>query len=219
MRHYFLRKKNSPCLLLLFSGWATDERLYANFHLPDDCDICVVSDYVDSYLDLDGFRSYRSIRLLAWSLGVFMADAVLRGEQLPLVSAVALNGTISPVHDEMGIPKDIYEGTSGNLSEASLSKFYRRMCGDADSLDLLLSSRPDLSVARLRLALDFVEKLAAESPFLSSGSVFKKVVVGTKDRIFPPSNMIRAWQGFSELLLIDVPHFDSNLMENLMYGE
>jgi len=218
MKQYYLRQSNSDRLLLIFAGWATDERLFSSFKYYERCDVCVVSNYVDYDFDLELLERYKSIRVFAWSLGVFMAEVLLHHTSLPIEKVVALNGTLMPVDDEKGIPKAIYEGTSKNLTDASLFKFFRRMCGATTNKDLLLGFRSDLPLVTLKQSLDFVEDLSLKKKFDAKDTIFNSVVLGTKDGIFPMVNMMHGWEGFTNLQFIDAPHFDSDLIQQLMYG-
>lgn len=58
--------------------------------------------------------------VFAWSFGVYAAAYWLRKENLSPTMAVAINGTLSPIDDELGIPVGVFNGTLENLSEKSL---------------------------------------------------------------------------------------------------
>ncbi len=71
----FIKKENSPHLLLFFAGWGSDENLFRRTVAEGyDCLLCF------DYSLLDG---YREIRLLAWSMGVWVAGQILSGLLIP----------------------------------------------------------------------------------------------------------------------------------------
>ena len=61
-----------------------------------------------------------------------------------LYHATALNGTPFPMHDTLGIPTAIFEGTLHHISEEGMRRFNRRMCGDKETFNRYseLSPRP-----------------------------------------------------------------------------
>lgn len=187
MKVCFTNKDNNPRLLLVYAGWSTDESAFASLQCPG-YDVAVVSDYRDlSPLELEG---YGEVVLLAWSLGVHAAE--LTAGNLPLTLTIAVCGTPTPADDLTGIPKAIWKATAENLSESSLAKFRRRM----GAASLPPCPRP-------------IESLKAELlSFPTEPVAFRwdRAIIATDDRIFPPANQLRAWQGRAEITEIEGPH-------------
>ena len=75
--------------------------LLAHLILPTDHDLLICYDYQDLKLDFD-FSAYQQIRVVAWSMGVWVAERVLQG--ITLQSVTAVNGTGLPCNDSFGIP-------------------------------------------------------------------------------------------------------------------
>ena len=73
--------------------------------MPTDHDLLICYDYQDLTLDFD-FSAYQQIRVVAWSMGVWVAERVLQG--ITLQSATAVNGTGLPCDDGFGIPYAIF---------------------------------------------------------------------------------------------------------------
>lgn len=187
MKLCFLNKENNPRLLLIYAGWSTDENAFSSVCCPG-YDIAVVSDYSElAPLHIPG---YREVVLLAWSLGVHVAE--LTAGELPLTLTIAVCGTSEPVSDTCGIPRAIWDATARELTEASLKKFRRRM------------GAPDLPRGERS-----IESLRAELLAFPTEPVpfrWDRAVIAAADRIFPPENQRQAWQGRAEILQIDGPH-------------
>ena len=128
----FLRRACCPTLELFFAGWGMDSRLFAwaaDSPHTVHCDFAVCYDYTDMTLDAEALRPYSEVRVRAWSLGVYAASLVLPGLHCAVGSALAINGTLTPVDDSLGIPVAVYDATLENLSAESVERFNRRMCG------------------------------------------------------------------------------------------
>ena len=100
MKHHYIKQGTSDKLILIFSGWASDERLFSAFSNAEK-DVCVCFDYRTLEWGSETvFQAYREIEVIAWSLGVFVANQVLLNSGLPVVKAIAINGTLYPCDDE-----------------------------------------------------------------------------------------------------------------------
>ena len=65
-------------LIVYFAGWGTPLDAVAHLILPTDYDLLICYDYQDLKLDFD-FSAYQQIRVVAWSMGVWVAERVLQG--------------------------------------------------------------------------------------------------------------------------------------------
>ena len=119
-------------LIVYFAGWGTPLDAVAHLILPTNHNLLICYDYQDLTLDFD-FSAYQQIRVVAWSMGGWVAERVLQG--ITLQSATAVNGTGLPCDDSFGIPYAIFKGTLENLAENTRSKFERRICGDKVSFE------------------------------------------------------------------------------------
>lgn len=227
----FLRRCGSPTLELFFAGWGMDSRPFAwAADLPHiaNCDFAVCYDYTGMELESPDkasvdqasvnlananlananqarpdIRGYSEVRVRAWSLGVYAASLVLPGLGSNVSTAVAINGTLWPVDDELGIPHAVYDATAANLSAESLERFNRRMCGAHRAV--FESRKPLRSVDSLRAELLHIRECAADR----SRPQFKgwtQAVLSSRDKIFPIANMRRAWPATPQLEL-DEPHY------------
>ena len=211
MKCHFITYGVSDTLLLIFSGWASDEKFFPMFSNLEQ-DVCVCFDYRTLEWDVERFGQYREIRVIAWSLGVFVANRILPDSALPVVRAIAINGTIYPCDDEKGIPIAIYEGTEKNLTEENLLKFYRRMCAGAKEYEKLLKLNLSFSIRELQDALRNIRMTQEKKPPLPEKTIFTDVIIGAYDRIFPTANQKLAWGDFPNVRLEGITHYDEGIL-------
>ena len=115
MKQTLLSDQNSERALLFFAGWGMDEKPFASLVVAG-YDLWLVWDYRDMTLGCGDFVRYREIVVVAWSFGVPAAARFIEGNQsLNITLKLAVNGTLFPVDDRMGIPQTIFDGTRANL--------------------------------------------------------------------------------------------------------
>ena len=159
MKQIFIhQEKGNKKLLLFFSGWASNEQLFEGYNIAENYDCLLCYDYRDLTFDTRILERYASVRLLAWSMGVWAATVVLGNMALSFEMKVAVNGTPTPVHDTQGIPTAIYEGTIAHLAPPTLRKFFRRMCGSAEQFKAFLLRTAPPVIADLKEELVAIEK-------------------------------------------------------------
>lgn len=187
MKISYITKNDRPRLLLIYAGWSVGPDFFAGICCPG-YDIAVAHDF--STLEAADLPNYDEVVLLAWSLGVHAAE--LTAGHLPLTLTVAVNGTPSPVSDTEGIPVAIFNATAAGLSEQSLAKFRRRM--GAPELP-----RGDRSIESLRDELERFPRIGVDFRW-------DRAVISSDDRIFPPANQARAWQGRADIVSVAGSH-------------
>lgn len=179
-------------LILIFTGWSSGPELFRNVDLPD-WDVAVAHSFDGTGFDNSLLNRYTTVYLFAWSLGVYAADVLL--DLGRITAAFALNGSVNPVSDSQGIPESVFIGTADNLSSRNLSKFRRRMMPDAESFRRLFpDTEDDDTVVRLAAELYSIHERAygtVRSPRIN----WTRAYIGMNDRIFPPENLLRAWNG------------------------
>jgi len=199
---YIIREQRGR-LVLIFAGWSTDAAMFTGLNVPG-YDIAVVSDYRDvSAFDTSGLSEYREIVVMAWSMGVWAADKTLPGQDLPITLTIAVNGTTTPVDDRCGIPVAIFNVTTESLTERSLVKFRRRVCGSAAAyaeFAVRFVSRPVADLA------DELRAIASSQSQAAPRLRWDRAVIGTADAIFPPANQLAAWPARTDITTIDSPH-------------
>lgn len=230
MKRLFLRRGGYSRLIVFFSGWGMDERPFAHlagrgglahvFGQPSspigrkisqtpDADFLLCYDYTvpeDRHEFEEILAPYERVSLAAFSLGVWAAAESLDASGISFDDAVAINGTLRPVDAEYGIPPELFERTGEKWSEKTRARFYRRMCGDAKTLEYFLARGPARSIESQRA------ELLAVGRRISSGGVrtgpFRRAFIGSGDRVFPPEAQRRFWetQGV-EIVESTAPHY------------
>lgn len=175
-------------LLIYFAGWGTPISAVSHLALPENYDLLICYDYQDFKLDFD-FSPYQHIRVVAWSMGVWVAERALQG--LSLKSATAVNGTGLPCDDHFGIPYVIFKGTLDNLNETTRAKFDRRICGDKTNLAFYYSvpARPFQEIHQELTALFLAIEADKRTDLIS----WTKAIIGNRDKIFLPEHQRQYW--------------------------
>ncbi len=206
MKTVFVRKNGGERLLVFFNGWSRSASDAAALDVP--CDVLEVHDYTDlaSAELFRRIRPYAETGLIAWSLGVWAAAAVFEHSGIRFGSALALNGTLHPVHPEYGIAPEIFDGTAANwLMPAARERFLRRMAGSAAAARQLPETGRSPEDQQNELAA--IRKLASERPV--PRNIYTHAVLGRQDRIIPFAAQENFWnaQSDTELIPADLPHY------------
>ena len=184
MKRKWITKEGNRVLTLFFCGWGMDEHTVQ--HVRGMGDLLLFYDYRDiSGEDAPEVEGYESVRVVAWSMGVWAASQVLDRSCLPITESVAVNGTMTPVDDSRGIPNAIYEGTLKGLNDVTLRKFFRRMCGSAVLLEDFLTRSPGRSTDEVKEELLLIAKQA--ECLAPARFCWSKAVIGKGDLIFVPA--------------------------------
>lgn len=204
MKQTFISHRGTDNLLLFFAGWGMDARPFAELdHIG--CDCCVCYDYTDLDFDTVPLLGYQSIEVYAWSFGVWAASVVLTATDLPIRHATAVNGTPCGIDSQRGIDPEIFQATLEHLDPTSLNKFYRRMCNDRETLNRFLDRLPAREITDLRTELEAIGTGIAGLPAPSFR--WNRAIVGSKDRIFPPENQLKAWEEICPVTTVDAAHY------------
>lgn len=197
----FICRNGSSKLLLIFAGWAMDRRPFASLRC-DGYDIAVVFDYRD--YGMAPLSGYDEICLIAWSFGVPAAsDYINANPQLPLTLRLAVNGTLTPVDDLTGIPRAIFDGTLAGMTDRSLRKFYRRMCGSAEAFAEFSASMPQRHIDELAAELRAIDSRKSDR---RRAECFDRVVIADTDAIIPTANQRQAWAAHPAVDIIEGSH-------------
>ncbi len=211
-------------LLLFFSGWGGEKALFqrAFTHFPGD--VMVVYDYTTLDFDFSMIEKYKSIHLVAWSMGVWVASTIFGSGALPaLASATAINGTMHPIDDAQGIPTAIFNGTLSGLLDTNtqgvtLAKFRRRMCGTREGVAEFLALAPQRTPSALAGELESLSVAICATP--PPQFAWQRAVVGIADAIFTAENQRRAWRGADgsvEVVEVEDAHFSERLFTKLSF--
>lgn len=204
MKFYFLKRNNESRLLLFFAGWGMDYHVFPELEAFAG-DVCICYDYTDMAFDETRFAGYRSVRLVAWSMGVWAASFVLQNKKIAFEEKIAVNGTLYPVSRERGIIPEIYDATRQMLNERSLQKFYRRMCRTQALYDAFMEKRPRRDLDSLREELTVIGQLSAAAP--TPQFEWDTIFIGTNDLIFTTANQQQGWQETGKYRFIPAAHY------------
>ena len=213
MKHYFIQQKKTPGLTLFFAGWGMDEQPFMDY-CPEDRDLLVCYDYRSLDFDFTLLQGYEDIRLIAWSMGVWAASVVLQHMDLPICERIALNGTVTPVDDEEGIPQVTFKRTLESLNDITLEKFIRRMCLKKENMQAFLSKRPKRSVEELKEELQLIGEQVQSCPV--PDFKWERAVIGKDDLIFIAANQRNAWSAGTEVVEYDVPHYSEEILRKML---
>ena len=215
MKQHFIQQNNTENLTLFFAGWGVNERLFTLLP-PTDNDILMCYDYRDTRFDYQLLESYKQVRLAAWSLGVWLAAFTLNQTEIRFSEKIAFNGTMRPIDDEKGIPMAVYEATYEYLTDVSLQKFNRRMCGSQDFYREFMRKNPQRNVEALKEELNSIKTIYKQTPAIDFE--WTKAIVGANDRIFLPENQLVSWENKIVIIKKEVFHYDKNTLEELISG-
>ncbi|MCK5218390.1 DUF452 family protein [bacterium] len=206
--HWQIRthKKN---LLVFFNGWGMDSRPFAHLR-SGSFDVLILYDYRSLSFPLEFGRdleNYQEIYILAWSLGIWVCQAL--GDIFPSrpVFSLALNGTSRPIHPRYGIPPAIFDATLNQFSPAVRENFYGRMFSRPEEAARFLQNPPERSLSGQREELEFLRQRILAVPTSGQGQHFDAVLISKPDLIIPTQNQLRFWNDRCSCHLLASGHF------------
>jgi biotin synthesis protein BioG len=211
MKATWIVKEEKPDILLFFNGWGMDDRIAAfiSSSEPGVCthDVLAFHDYSDLNLP-SGFSHvldpYRSVDLVAWSLGVW---AAIRAGIPKVDRAVAVNGTPDPVDDRLGIPLAIFQATLDRYSEDTRRRFERRMLGEEPGERFARVASRRTTADQEEELRSILQAISGNAPVSRSSWTYGEAVVGGRDLVFPVRNQYNAWDGIPKRTIASMPHF------------
>lgn len=207
MKTYIRRREKNEDLIVLYGGWGTDENVFTPF-CNDDFDFILFYNYsADQALVLPETKTYKSITLIGWSLGVWAAEFLSPGTGIKPDLTIAVNGTPVPADNQYGIPLNIFEGTLNNITKTSMDKFYLRMFGDKRTYLMNCERIPQRSIKSLNAELRWLYNRIMEHN--ESGFKWDYAVTSEIDRVFPAKNLNGYWERRKETIhiVLPLPHY------------
>ena len=207
MKTYIKRREKNDSLIVLYGGWGTDENVFTPL-CTDDFDFILFYNYsADEALILPETKTYRSITLIGWSLGVWAAEYLSPRTGIHPDLTIAVNGTPIPADNHYGIPLNIFEGTLNNITPENMNKFYLRMFGDKKTFLRNCDRIPHRSVKSLNDELRWLYNRIMEQ----NESAFKwdYAVTSEIDRVFPVRSLNDYWEKKTETkhIVLPLPHY------------
>lgn len=150
------------------------------------------------------FDDYQEVILIAWSMGVWAGQQVFEKFTAKLAAAIAINGTLCPIDDRLGIPETVVQATLENLDEKQRLKFYYRMCRDRDLYRSLLEKQPKRSVESQKSELAAILRKSEKTAI--GKSIYNCALISEQDFIMPSKNQLNHWSE-NIVQLVDESHF------------
>ncbi|MFI3263507.1 MAG: DUF452 family protein [Rikenellaceae bacterium] len=187
MQSKWIKKDSNDTLVLMFMGWACDEGMLESVNF-EHCDMLSFFDYSGdlSKVEVEDYSKYKRVVLLAWSFGVWVSDFLFASGKLPRVdAAMAMNGTVTPIHKTHGIHPTNFRLTVKGLERVGLSKFY----------DKISTENPINQCTRdIKVQIDELKNLEQWSLHEYNSTLkWDLALIGYKDSIFNPKNMQNYW--------------------------
>jgi biotin synthesis protein BioG len=218
MQTSWLIKKNHPACILFFAGWGMDPTPFLPL-VSQECDVLMVYDYRELFTPHPGDflpAGYEQMILVAWSMGVWVAGFLLAGCSRLFASAVAVNGTLTPVNSTLGINDRDFSAMITNCTPERLGDFYRSMFDSPADHRLFCRHHPSRTTKGTCLELESLHRSCLR--YGTTADLFTHRLVGSRDRIFPARNQIRSW-GRERCTLLKTGHFpfyNENTWEGLL---
>ncbi len=207
MKTYIKRREENNRLVVLFGGWGNDEHAFTPLS-GDDFDFILFYNYsADEPLVLPEMKSYTSITLIGWSLGVWAAGYLAGKVGIVPDFTIAVNGTPLPADDRYGVPLKAFEGTLNNITDDNMYKFYLRMFGTKANYERNRSRVPARTVKSLGDELRWLYNRIMENR--ENTLRWDTALISREDRIFPAENLLAYWNSRPETksIVIPDPHY------------
>jgi biotin synthesis protein BioG len=207
MKTKWLHNNSKEKCILFFNGWSCDETPFSQL-LSEEYDVLMCYDYRDILQSKEIkrlFENYEEIYLLAWSLGVYVANLLMKDRKNLFADAIAINGTVHPIDNLKGIPPAVFQGTISGLNEKNLEKFWMRMCGGKSAYQHFHANLPKRDLDdQLK---ELLELQSIIQNHFTDWSIYNKALIGNKDFIFSADNQRNAWSKDTVSIERDYPHY------------
>lgn len=218
MQQHWLSRDAGDRLILFMLGWGCDELAVKHLVKPlakRGFDTICFYDYRETEpVSVSMFDDYKQVYLVAWSFGVFMAEALWgdavaearSGSSRIFTQAIAVNGTPLTIDNQYGIPEKSFDLTLKNIKTSGIEKFQKRAMGEYFVESSSLCRPIDQLYDELFVLSDWAQ--SAHDQHVADGSFWDCAIVGSRDLIFPVQNMQRYWDMAGvECITADIPHF------------
>jgi len=190
MKAYWLNKRNNKNLIVFFAGWSFDNYPFTADFSQEKNDILMVYDYntvslPDEIKQIDG---YNSKTLITWSMGVFAAY-INRDFFTDFDCKIALNGTITPVDNNYGIPVKIFELTLKHAQTGLSGKFYKNLFQTSQEYETYANHPVQRTIENRVSELENLYELIKQQPAENDcENFYDYAIVSEYDKIIPPAN-------------------------------
>lgn len=207
MNTYWLNNQNNKNLIVFFAGWSFDENPFKFL----DCsgyDVLMIYDYNEiKPLDIfQKFNQYENKILITWSMGVFAAY-LLRDFFKNFDYKIAVNGTVTPVDNEFGIPIKMFELTLKHAAVGLSGKFYKNIFKTNEEFEKYMKNPVQRTIENRVSELENLYELI-KSTKINYTNFYDTAFVSEFDKIIPPQNQ-KASHNKNNVIVKDLPigHF------------
>jgi pimeloyl-[acyl-carrier protein] methyl ester esterase len=210
VKTYIRRREKNDVLILMYADWGTDESIFTPL-CNDEFDFILFYNYsADEALVLPETKTYKTIAVIGWSVGVWAAEYLLPKTGIKPDIAIAVNGTPVPADDHYGIPLNVFEGTLNNLSEETIRKYYLRMFGNKTTYLRNIDRIPHRTIKSLHDELRWLYNRTMEQK--EPGFKWDYAITSINDRVFPVRSLNEYWERETgtKHIKLDLPHYIFN---------
>ena len=193
MRGEWLARGAGSDLIVCCNGWGMDRYPLGGLD-AGPFDVYLLSDYtnLDPIDDLlPELSGYGKRILIGWSMGVWAAQRLFARHAELFQRRIAVNGTLRPIDDRYGIPREIFGATLRDYSDSIRERFYRRMCKEPGAFAFFDAHRPQRDLADQHRELAALQALDTE--FGEQKPCFTDVIVSGNDLVIPTANQLAFW--------------------------
>ena len=196
-----LNKQNNKNLIVFFAGWSFDEKPFGKL-VCDGFDILFIYDYNELNLpkELENLQNYKHKYLLAWSMGVFVAYEFRKLFE-DFDYKIAINGTITPVDNEFGIPVKMFELTLKHAVTGLAGKFYQNVFKNSEEFEMYSKTPVQRTIENRVSELENLYNIIKMKDYKKAESFYDCAIVSDFDKIIPPKNQIASHQNNNELII------------------
>lgn len=213
MKGSWLHNNDRRELIVFCNGWGMDGNPFR--HLASiEYDVYMLYDYRELAPPAemaDMLLRYEKLHLIGWSVGVWAGQKLFAGQDTVFQRSLAVNGTLCPIHDRYGIPREIFADTLAGFGETARFKFYRRMCREKSNFRSFLAKQPQRSFDDQRQELVAIGGMADCTP--AEQALYQHVIVAEYDWIIPSENQLHFWRD-GKVALISGFHYLFNLWQS-----
>lgn len=208
MKCCWLNKQDNENLIVFFAGWSFDSNPFQNLSVQN-YDILFVYDYNNLELpqELNLLNNYKNKYLITWSMGVFVAY-LFRNLFNDFAKKIAINGTVTPVDNEFGIPIKMFELTLKHAQIGLRGKFYQNVFKTEDEYNLYSLNSVKRSIENRVSELENLYSFIKNNHNSDYEKFYDIAFVSDFDKIIPPKNQIKSHEK-NNVQIINLPfgHF------------
>jgi len=181
-------------------------------HVKGKGDLLLFYDYRDiSGEEAPEVKGYESVRVVAWSMGVWAASVLLSRWNIPVSYRVAINGTERPVDEHYGIHPKIYLLTERGMTEQGRDKFFARMLSGKEEIERFEENKPCRDIDEQRDELRLIREQSVRE---MSEMHWDRVYISEGDVIFPVENQRNWWRDRVEIITLSGGHYPFYVLDN-----